>query len=68
LEEADVVVVLGGDGFMLTVLHQMLERAGGPGLWPQPRHGGLYDEQAQIDQAYRHPRRRASKLAVTRCR
>jgi NAD+ kinase len=25
LEEADTVVVLGGDGFMLTVLHQMLE-------------------------------------------
>jgi NAD+ kinase len=25
LAEADAVVVLGGDGFMLTVLHQMLE-------------------------------------------
>ncbi|MBV9078836.1 MAG: NAD kinase [Methylobacteriaceae bacterium] len=30
LDEADMVVALGGDGFMLQTLHQMLERRGDP--------------------------------------
>jgi NAD+ kinase len=42
-EEADVIVALGGDGFMLQTLHAT-QASGRAGLWHEPRHGGLPDE------------------------
>jgi NAD+ kinase len=42
-EEADVIVALGGDGFMLSTLHATQETRR-PGLRDEPRHGGLPDE------------------------
>ena len=37
---ADVIVALGGDGFMLETLHAYLE-LGKPDLWHEPRHVGF---------------------------
>jgi NAD+ kinase len=39
IEEADVVIALGGDGFMLHTLHRMLERRTAPGAGPVPVFG-----------------------------
>ncbi|GAA3715211.1 NAD kinase [Sphingomonas cynarae] len=39
LDEADVVIALGGDGFMLHTLHRMLERRMAPGAAPVPVFG-----------------------------
>jgi NAD+ kinase len=39
LEQADVVIALGGDGFMLHTLHRLLERRLAPGTTPVPVFG-----------------------------
>ena len=44
-DEAETLVALGGDGFMLHTLHAMLEAARlAPGVRDEPRHGRLPDE------------------------
>ena len=50
MEEAELIVALGGDGFLLHTLHEMLARGRGlPGIRDEPRHGRLPDERWRID-------------------
>ena len=43
-DEAQLIVALGGDGFMLQTLHDMLERGRAAGVRDESRHGRLPDE------------------------
>ena len=43
LHEADVIVALGGDGFMLQTLHGS-QHLSVPGLWDESRHNRVLDE------------------------
>ena len=42
--EADVIVVLGGDGFMLETLHKTMKKKQ-KNLWHESGDGGVSDEQ-----------------------
>ena len=68
-DEAETLVALGGDGFMLQTLHAMLEgdRAQA-GVRDEPRHGRLPDERLAARRPGRADRRRPRRSASRRWR
>ena len=64
-EDADMLVAIGGDGFMLQTLHEMLE-GGIPaaGVRDEPRHRRLPDERLADRPARRAHRRRPRRSSV----